>query len=202
MLYTACSNAYSEIGPEVRCDLSRLLSRKITKRIHSSKPASLVPRKTTAVSVHILCASDIIIRNFTVGTRRPDWPAFRSTLQHTDGGVVTPVNLKMVLTLLLSRSPARQSVSPWATTLTLKAACPVVSLHWKCLTPSRLRVVLAGTQIPRGGARRGEDWGGVGGGGGKLYGQPSLSFFLSCWFTSTTATYGLLGTGIPATLFF
>ena len=26
---------------EVRCDLSRLLSRKITKRIHSSKPASL-----------------------------------------------------------------------------------------------------------------------------------------------------------------
>ena len=33
--------AYSEIGPEVRCDLSRLLSRKITKRIHSSKPASL-----------------------------------------------------------------------------------------------------------------------------------------------------------------
>ena len=31
----------SEIGPEVRCDLSRLLARKITKRIHSSKPASL-----------------------------------------------------------------------------------------------------------------------------------------------------------------
>ena len=41
LLYTAWSNAYSEIGPEVRCDLSRLLSRKITKRIHSSKPASL-----------------------------------------------------------------------------------------------------------------------------------------------------------------
>ena len=28
-------------GPEVRCDLSRLLTRKITKRIHSSKSASL-----------------------------------------------------------------------------------------------------------------------------------------------------------------
>ena len=28
-------------APEVRCDLSRLLSRTITKRIHSSKPASL-----------------------------------------------------------------------------------------------------------------------------------------------------------------
>ena len=28
-------------GPEVRCDLSRRLARKITKRIHSSKPASL-----------------------------------------------------------------------------------------------------------------------------------------------------------------
>ena len=41
LLYTAQSNAYSEIGPEVRCDLSRLLARKITKRIHSSKPASL-----------------------------------------------------------------------------------------------------------------------------------------------------------------
>ena len=41
LLYTARSNAYSEIGPEVRCDLSRLLARKITKRIHSSKPASL-----------------------------------------------------------------------------------------------------------------------------------------------------------------
>ena len=40
LLYTAWSNAYSEIGPEVRCDLSRLLARKITKRIHSSKPAS------------------------------------------------------------------------------------------------------------------------------------------------------------------
>ena len=38
---TACSYTYSEIGPEVRCDLSRLLVRKITKRIHSSKPASL-----------------------------------------------------------------------------------------------------------------------------------------------------------------
>ena len=35
------SNAYSEIGPEVRCDLSRLLARKVTKRINSSKPASL-----------------------------------------------------------------------------------------------------------------------------------------------------------------
>ena len=35
------NHAYSEIGPEVRCDLSRLLARKITKRIHSSKPASL-----------------------------------------------------------------------------------------------------------------------------------------------------------------
>ena len=33
--------AYSEICPEVRCDLSQLLSRKITKRIHSNKPASL-----------------------------------------------------------------------------------------------------------------------------------------------------------------
>ena len=41
LLYTARSNAYSEIGPEVRCDLSRLLTRKITKRIHSSKPTSL-----------------------------------------------------------------------------------------------------------------------------------------------------------------
>ena len=41
LLYTARSNAYSEIGPEVRCDLSRLLARKITKRIHSSKPATL-----------------------------------------------------------------------------------------------------------------------------------------------------------------
>ena len=41
LLYTVWSNAYSEIGPEVRCNLSRLLSRKITKRIHSSKPASL-----------------------------------------------------------------------------------------------------------------------------------------------------------------
>ena len=28
-------------NPEVRCDLSQLLARKITKRIHSSKPASL-----------------------------------------------------------------------------------------------------------------------------------------------------------------
>ena len=37
LLYTAWSNAYSEIGPDVRCDLSRLLVRKITKRIHSSK---------------------------------------------------------------------------------------------------------------------------------------------------------------------
>ena len=33
--------AYSEISPEVRCDLPRLLARKITKCIHSSKPASL-----------------------------------------------------------------------------------------------------------------------------------------------------------------
>ena len=39
--YTAWGNAYWEIGPEVRCDLSRHLARKITKRIHSSKPASL-----------------------------------------------------------------------------------------------------------------------------------------------------------------
>ena len=39
--YTAWSKAYSEIGPEMCCDLSRLLSRKITKRIHFSKPASL-----------------------------------------------------------------------------------------------------------------------------------------------------------------
>ena len=41
LLYTAWSNAYSEIGPEVRCDHSRLLAWKITKRIHSSKPALL-----------------------------------------------------------------------------------------------------------------------------------------------------------------
>ena len=41
MLYTGWSNAYSEIGPEVRCDLSRHLARKITKRIHSNKPVSL-----------------------------------------------------------------------------------------------------------------------------------------------------------------
>ena len=41
LLYTVWSNAYSEIGPEVRCDLSRLLVWKITKRIHSSKPALL-----------------------------------------------------------------------------------------------------------------------------------------------------------------
>ena len=40
-LYTAWSNAYSEISPEVHCDLSRLPCWKITKRIHSSKPASL-----------------------------------------------------------------------------------------------------------------------------------------------------------------
>ena len=38
---TVIHNAYSEIIPEVRCDLSRLLARKITKCIHSSKPASL-----------------------------------------------------------------------------------------------------------------------------------------------------------------
>ena len=37
----AWSNAYSEIGPEVRCDLSRRLARKITKLIHSTKSASL-----------------------------------------------------------------------------------------------------------------------------------------------------------------
>jgi len=35
------SNTYSEIGPEVRCNLSWLLCWKITKCIHSSKPASL-----------------------------------------------------------------------------------------------------------------------------------------------------------------
>ena len=39
--YTAWSNVYSEIGLEVCCDLLRLLARKITKRIHSSKPASV-----------------------------------------------------------------------------------------------------------------------------------------------------------------
>ena len=31
----------SEIGPEVCCDLLRLLAQKITKHVHSSKPASL-----------------------------------------------------------------------------------------------------------------------------------------------------------------
>ena len=41
LLYTAWSNAYSEIGPKVRCDVSRLLARKFTNRIHSRKPASL-----------------------------------------------------------------------------------------------------------------------------------------------------------------
>ena len=41
LLYTGWNNAYLEIGPEVRCDLSRRLARKITKSIHSSKPASL-----------------------------------------------------------------------------------------------------------------------------------------------------------------
>ena len=41
LLYTAWSNAYSEIGSEVRCDLLRLLAQKITKCIHSSKPALL-----------------------------------------------------------------------------------------------------------------------------------------------------------------
>ena len=41
LLYTVWSNAYWEIGSEVCCDLSRLLARKITKHIHSSKPASL-----------------------------------------------------------------------------------------------------------------------------------------------------------------
>ena len=41
LLYTAWSNAYSEIGLEVRCDLLWLLAWKITKRIHSSKPASV-----------------------------------------------------------------------------------------------------------------------------------------------------------------
>ena len=35
------SNTNSEISPEVRCNFSQLLVRKITKRIHSSKPASL-----------------------------------------------------------------------------------------------------------------------------------------------------------------
>ena len=35
LLYTVWSNAYSEIGPEVHCDLSWLLCWKITKRIHS-----------------------------------------------------------------------------------------------------------------------------------------------------------------------
>ena len=38
---TVTHSAYSEIDPEVHCDLSRLLVRKITKHIHSSKPASL-----------------------------------------------------------------------------------------------------------------------------------------------------------------
>ena len=36
-----CYTQREEIGPELRRDLSRLLARKITKRIHSSKPASL-----------------------------------------------------------------------------------------------------------------------------------------------------------------
>ena len=40
-LYTAWSNAYSEISLEVHCDLSQLLAQKLTKRIHSSKPALL-----------------------------------------------------------------------------------------------------------------------------------------------------------------
>ena len=41
LLNTAWSNAYSKIGLEVRCDVLLLLAWKITKRIHSSKPASL-----------------------------------------------------------------------------------------------------------------------------------------------------------------
>ena len=47
----AWSNAYSEISPEVHCDLSQLLARKITKRIHSSKPAS--PNRPTPVFVSV-----------------------------------------------------------------------------------------------------------------------------------------------------
>ena len=83
LLYTALSNAYSEIGPEVRCDLSRLLSRKITKRIHSSKPASLNrltdPRSLKYVlapppmfSVWIIIAvSAPVLRLYAVGTYHP-----------------------------------------------------------------------------------------------------------------------------------
>ena len=41
LLYTVWSNTYSEIGLEVRCNLSQLLAQKITKHIHSSKPALL-----------------------------------------------------------------------------------------------------------------------------------------------------------------
>ena len=59
LLYTAWSSVYSEIGPEVRCDLSRLLARKITKRIHCSKPASL---------------------NRPIACLQPDRPSFDPTL--------------------------------------------------------------------------------------------------------------------------
>ena len=52
LLYTAWSNTYSEIGPEVRCNLLRLLARKITKRIHSSKPASL-NHPILSVDIHL-----------------------------------------------------------------------------------------------------------------------------------------------------
>ena len=46
-LYTAWSNAYSEISPEVTLrPLSWLFARKITKGIHSRKPASLSPPNT------------------------------------------------------------------------------------------------------------------------------------------------------------
>ena len=71
LLYIAWSNAYSEIGPEVRCNLSQLLSRKITKRIHSSKPASL--NRPISVGYYVTSYSCHVVHSWRLQPQTERW---------------------------------------------------------------------------------------------------------------------------------
>ena len=71
-LYTAWSNAYSEIRPEVRCDLSRLLARKITKCIHSrNKPRASKKWARTIKPKNLSTRAD----NYPVTGKNPQKPS-------------------------------------------------------------------------------------------------------------------------------
>ena len=69
---------------EVRCDLSRHLARKITKRIHSSKPASLNrPKEMLTV-----CLTPTLCQHDSLGV-------YRDVTRLSDTDIMSAVSLEM-----------------------------------------------------------------------------------------------------------